>query len=76
MNIVGRAIAIPMAIIALAFGGCDGAVSDKGPEPDAGVAHDRALLDAVQQPLERAHGVDDIAAGRKGELDQEIDAAD
>ena len=79
MKIIGRTIAIPIAMTALALGGCGGAESDKTPEPATGAARDRtqdrALLNAVQQPLDRAHEVEDIAAGRKGELDKEIEQA-
>ena len=75
MRIFDRKIAISVAMTALTVGGCGGAESDKAPDPTTGSTQDRALLDAVQQPLDRAHGVEDIAAGRKGELDQQIEGA-
>ena len=74
MKCVGRAISMAMVAAALALGGCGGAgpENEKAPEPTADSSQDRALLNAVQEPLDRAHGVEDIAAGRKGQLDEDI----
>ena len=55
--------------VALALPGCGG----KAPEEQAG---DQALLDAAQEPLEKAREVEDISAGRKAQLDEEIEQAD
>lgn len=78
MNSIGRAIAIPMVAAALALGGCGGKNSEteKATEPAADTSQDRALLNAAQEPLDRAHEVEDIAAGRKGQLDEEIKASE
>ena len=56
--------------MALALPGCGGG---RVPEEQAG---DHALLDAAREPLEKAREVEDISAGRKGQLDDEIDQAD
>jgi hypothetical protein len=69
-----RAIAI--ITVALALGACAGGDPDEAPEVDAESSRDRALLDAAQQPLDRARGVQDIAAGRKGDLDAQINEAE
>lgn len=68
------AIAMPVLAAAFTLGGRGGAGPDneKAPEAQADSSQDRALLNAVQEPLDRAHAVEDIAAGRKGQLDEEL----
>jgi hypothetical protein len=58
--------------VALSLAGCGGG---KAPEEQAD-AGDHALLDAAREPLEKAHEVEDVSAGRKAQLDEEIDQAD
>ena len=78
MNSIGRAIAIPIVAAALALGGCGGAGTENKttPEPAADSSQNRELLNAVQEPLDRAHAAEDIAAGRKGQLDEDIKASE
>jgi hypothetical protein len=52
-------------------------------EPDAGDAPARTdapengvLLDYAQRPIERAKGVEDLSAERRGELDEQIEASE
>jgi hypothetical protein len=63
-----------LAIVLLALGACAQGDEDTASETPAASPRDRALLDAARQPLDRAHAVEDITAGRKGELDQQIEA--
>jgi hypothetical protein len=72
MNSIG--IAIAMVAASLALGGCGGAGTENNaaPEPAADSSQNRELLNAVKEPLDRAHEVEDIAAGRKGQLDEDI----
>jgi hypothetical protein len=74
MNSIGLAIAVPVVAAALALGGCGGAGTENktAPEPAADSSQNRELLNAVKEPLDRAHEVEDIAAGRKGQLDEDI----
>jgi len=64
------------ATVAVALCGCDRA-ADGGTDATAVGSEpaDAALLDAARQPLERARGVEDIAAGRKAALDEDIAGA-
>lgn len=65
-------------IAALMLCGCGGTGTEESydaAQPPAAPTENRALLDAVQRPLERAREVDDLAAGRKGELDEQIEGA-
>jgi hypothetical protein len=58
-------------VLLAAAAGCGGPPE---PEPDAREATEErgALRDAIQQPLDRARVVEDIAAGRKDELDEAL----
>jgi hypothetical protein len=69
------AMATAIATVLLALGACAQGDGDKAPATPAVSPGDRALLDAARQPLDRAHAVEDITAGRKGDLDQQIDAS-
>ena len=57
-------------VVALALSGCGG---DAAPE---GETDDHALLDAAQEPLDKAREVEDVSAGRKAQLDEELAGAD
>ena len=59
---------LPLAVLALAISGCGGG---SAPAEDQ-----HALLDAAQEPLDKAREVEDISAGRKAQLDEEIGDAD
>jgi hypothetical protein len=73
---IGRVAAIAMATVALALSACAADESDQTAETEAAASGDRALLDAAQRPLDRARGVEDIAAGRKGDLDEDIERSE
>ena len=67
---------IPLLALALvlALSGCGGG---DAPDEQAGAdTGDHALLDAAKEPLDKAHAVEDISAGRKAQLDEEIEQAD
>jgi hypothetical protein len=64
---------IPILAAALAMCACGAPQGDTGPNKADESAANRALLDAAEQPLERARAVEDIAAGRKAELDGAIE---
>jgi hypothetical protein len=59
---------------ALALCGC--ADSGKEPAPGPESARNSTLREAVEEPLNRAREVEDISAGRKAQLDQEIEGAE
>ncbi|MCC7258810.1 MAG: hypothetical protein IT486_10615 [Gammaproteobacteria bacterium] len=46
----------------------------EAPPPEEATG-DRVLLESARAPLERAHAVEDIAAGRREELDAAVEAA-
>ena len=75
MQMISRTIAISIALTALTLAGCGGSGSGKAPDTQTTSGQDRELLEAVKQPLDRAHEVEDITAGRKGELDKQIESA-
>lgn len=61
------------AILVLAA--CGGA--DPGDEPARTEApQSGVLLDYAQRPLERAKGVEDLSAGRREELDEQVEASE
>ena len=70
---IGRVIAIALGTVALVLGAC---TQDQPEETEDPASGNRVLLDAAQQPLDRARAVEDIAAGRKGDLDQQMEAAE
>ncbi len=74
MNAI-RGLAIGAMIAAFMLGGCSGEDSGGSTEPADAAGQNRELLNAVKQPLDRAHEVEDISAARKGELDREIESA-
>jgi hypothetical protein len=63
-----------IALGALALAGCGGAGTQE-PAADAGPP-EGVLLDSARAPLERAHEIEDITAGRKGQLDDEIERSE
>ena len=64
-----------IGVAALLLSACDGAGKETGQNAEQEPTENRALLDAAQRPLERAHEVEDIGAGRKGDLDEQIESA-
>lgn len=72
MKAIRTAAVIAAVSAALVLGGCAGNESDESAQADSAPPRDRALLDAARQPLDRAHAVEEITAGRKAKLDEEI----
>ncbi len=64
-----------LAVVVLALAGCGepAAEAPAAADGDDPAAH-RELLDAVEQPLERARSVEGIEAGHKRAMDEAIDA--
>jgi hypothetical protein len=61
------------AILVLAA--CGGA--DPGDEPaPTDTPQSGVLLDYAQRPMERARGIEDLAAGRRDELDEQVEASE
>jgi hypothetical protein len=67
-------LAAAVALI-LALGACAADEPDEAAATDAAGSRNRALLDAAQQPLDRARAVEDVAAGRREDLDRQIDTS-
>ena len=64
-----------MTTMTLALGACDGAQqNDEAASADDSAQH-RHLLDAAQQPLERAREAEDVSAARKSQIEEELKAA-
>lgn len=71
-----RTLPVIMVAMALALGACGGAQESEGEsEAPAEAAQNRHLLEAARQPLERARQAEEVSAARKGQLDDEIQAA-
>jgi hypothetical protein len=74
MNDIGRMAVAGVLAAVIALGGCGG--SDQPDGAAVAAPQERHLLEAVEQPLDRAREVEDISGARKGELDREIEAAE
>ncbi len=64
-----------LAASAMAVCSCGQPAGDSSGSREESRAADRALLDSVERPLERAREVEDIADDRKTGLDAEIEGA-
>lgn len=62
-------------LLAAGIGGCGGGGGTAGESGESGSDEHRLLRDAAEVPLERARAVEDLAAGRRGDLDEAVEDA-